>query len=421
MKSDHVLRELSASDDHSSKTWSLNSDSEDVFVESIHGGGYSREYGRSAVSRADDDDMAKANDVGDDHGKRQAESWKESYNVDITARRKKFEFEDDIDGMMSADGSNIQAYGYNETSIGKSQKLPISKSEETAEEVGYVPDNLSMHLMQKQGQNSNCENDNLIGPNYPNRAIEEKWVKGCGLEPQACLRDDEDWASYMGPNKGIKSYEADDDVEISETENDKPEEDEVNWRSRGSLMPEEDGVNRRSRGSWIPKDDEEKLTSRGSLVHAEDEANRRNWDSLINKDDEVNRRSRGSLRPEEEEANRTSKGSLMHVEGEANSRLGGSVMFEKDEGKQRSRGNLMSEEDEGHNVNQRSKGSLSRLEDLSEEKSFWQGFESESGQLKAWMGRKERKIKKQKKKRTRSCSSVYKNSRKVVQPRIEKM
>ncbi|GKV50270.1 hypothetical protein SLEP1_g56982 [Rubroshorea leprosula] len=159
-------------------------------------------------------------------------------------------------------------------------------------------------------------------------------------------------------------------------------------------------------GSLIPEEDEAKRTCKGSLVHVEDEAIRRNWVSLINEEVDVNRRSRGSLRPEEDEANWTSRGRLMQVEGEAN---------------RRRKGRLMSEEDEVDDVNQRGKGSLSRLEVLSEENSFWQGFESESGQLKAWMGRKERKLKKQKKKRTRTCSSVYKNSKIVVQPRIEEM
>ncbi|GLT99584.1 hypothetical protein SLE2022_170150 [Rubroshorea leprosula] len=332
MKSDHVLRELSALDDHSSESWSLNSDGEDVFSETVHGRGCSKDYGRSAVGRADEDDMARADDVGHDHGRRQEESWMESYNVETTARRKKFEFEDDIDRMMSAEGSDIQANEYIESSIGKSQKFPISKLVETAEEGGYVPDSLSMHLMQNQGQNSNCENGNLIGPIYPNWSNEVKWVKGCGLDPQACLSDDEDWASYMGPNKGNKSYEAEDDVEIRETDKDKLEEDEVNRRSKDSLAPEEDEVNRRSRGSLIPKEDEAKQSSRGSLVHVEDEAIRRNWVSLINEEDEVNRRSRGSLRPKEDEANRTSRGSLMHAEGEANRRFWGSVMIEKDEG-----------------------------------------------------------------------------------------
>ncbi|GKV09910.1 hypothetical protein SLEP1_g21342 [Rubroshorea leprosula] len=362
MKSDHVFRELSASDDHSSESWSLNSDGEDAFAESIHGGGFSREYGKSAAGRADDDDMAKVDDVIDDHGRGQAERWMESLNVDITARRKKFEFEDDIDRMMSDDGSNIQAEKFFEASVGKSQKSPISKPEEMTEEVGYVPDSLSMHLMQNQGQNSNCEIGNSSGPKFPNRASEEKWGKGCGLEPQTGLRDDEDWASYLGPNKGIKSYVAGDDLEISETEKDKVEEDEVKRRSRGSEKAKEDEVNRRSKGSGIPEDDEVKLTSRGSVVHVKDEANRRNWESLINEEDEESRRSRGSLGPEEEEVNRTSMGSLMHVEGEAKSELGGSVMFEKGEGIQRSRGILMSEEDEVDSVNQRSKGSLSRLD-----------------------------------------------------------
>ncbi|GKV52906.1 hypothetical protein SLEP1_g59459, partial [Rubroshorea leprosula] len=134
MKSDHVFRELSASDNHSSESWSLNSDGEDVFADFVHGGGCSKDYGRSAVGRADEDDMAKADDVGLDHGRRQEESWMESYNVETTARRKKFEFEDDIDRRMSVDGSDIQANEYVESSIGKSQKFPISKLEETAKE-----------------------------------------------------------------------------------------------------------------------------------------------------------------------------------------------------------------------------------------------------------------------------------------------
>ncbi|GLU04963.1 hypothetical protein SLE2022_220890 [Rubroshorea leprosula] len=339
--------------------------------------------------------MARADDVEHDRGRRQEESWMETYNVEATARRKKFEFEDDIDRMMSAVGSDIQANEFTESSIGKSQKCPISKLVETAEEGGYVPDSLSMHLMQNQGQNSNCENGNLIGPIYPNRSKEEKWVKSCGLDTQACLREDVDWGSYSGPNKGNKSYEDEDDVELSETDKDRFEEDEVNRRNRDSLAPEEDEVNGRSRGSLIPKEDETKRTSKGRLVHVEVEAIRRNWVSLRNEEDEVNRRSRGSMRPEEDEANRTCKGSLMHAEGEANRRFWGSGMIEKDEGNQRSRGNWMSEEDEG--------------------------FESESGQLKAWMGRKERELKNQKKKRSRTCSSVYKNSRKVVELRTEEM
>ncbi|GLT32978.1 hypothetical protein SLA2020_076050 [Shorea laevis] len=107
--------------------------------------------------------------------------------------------------------------------------------------------------------------------------------------------------------------------------------------------------------------------------------------------------------PEEEEVDRSSRGSLIPEEGEVN---------------QRSRGSLMAEVDEMGEGNQTSKGSLVRLEDLSEQESFWQGFENESGQLKKWMGRKERKIKKQKKKkRLRSCSFVYKKSSNRVQPK----
>ncbi|GLT24872.1 hypothetical protein SLA2020_000370 [Shorea laevis] len=66
MKSDHMFRELSVSDDHSSKSWSLNSDGENAFDESVHGGGYSKECWKNVVGMADEDDMAKADDVGHD-------------------------------------------------------------------------------------------------------------------------------------------------------------------------------------------------------------------------------------------------------------------------------------------------------------------------------------------------------------------
>ncbi|GLT78962.1 hypothetical protein SLA2020_504770 [Shorea laevis] len=62
------------------------------------------------------------------------------------------------------------------------------------------------------------------------------------------------------------------------------------------------------------------------------------------------------------------------------------------------------------------KDSVVRTEDDGQEQSFWQGFESESGELKGWMGRRERKPNKQRRKKTRSCSVVYKKSRREVQP-----
>ncbi|GKV17381.1 hypothetical protein SLEP1_g27896 [Rubroshorea leprosula] len=60
---------------------------------------------------------------------------------------------------------------------------------------------------------------------------------------------------------------------------------------------------------------------------------------------------------------------------------------------------------------QRGDGSFVGVEIHSEEQSFWQGFESETGQVKAWMGRTERKSKKQRRKRMRSCSYVYQKSK----------
>ncbi|GLT90270.1 hypothetical protein SLE2022_082130 [Rubroshorea leprosula] len=56
---------------------------------------------------------------------------------------------------------------------------------------------------------------------------------------------------------------------------------------------------------------------------------------------------------------------------------------------------------------QSGEGSFVEVEVHSEEQSFWQGFESESGQVKAWMGKSERKSRKQRRKRIRSCSYVY--------------
>ncbi|GKV06521.1 hypothetical protein SLEP1_g18404 [Rubroshorea leprosula] len=60
---------------------------------------------------------------------------------------------------------------------------------------------------------------------------------------------------------------------------------------------------------------------------------------------------------------------------------------------------------------QRGDGSFVGVETHGEEQSFWQGFESETGQVKAWMGRTERKSKKQRRKRMRSCSKQRSQSR----------
>ncbi|GLU14950.1 hypothetical protein SLE2022_314870 [Rubroshorea leprosula] len=68
---------------------------------------------------------------------------------------------------------------------------------------------------------------------------------------------------------------------------------------------------------------------------------------------------------------------------------------------------------------QRGEGSSVGMEAHSEDQSFWQGFESESGQVKAWMGRSERKLNKQRRKRIRSCSYVYQRSRRGERPGME--
>ncbi|GLT26717.1 hypothetical protein SLA2020_017630 [Shorea laevis] len=452
---------------------------------------------------ADEDDMAKVDDVEHEYGKQQEEVWMESHNVEATTRRKKFEFEDDFDRVMSADGSKIQTNEYIDTSIRKSQKFPISKLGKMTKEVGYVPDILSRHLMQSQGQNSNCEIGDMNGPKKPNQIKEQVWVKGCGLNSETCLRDDVDWASNMGPNKVNKSLEAGNDVEIREMEIDKAKEvelnqrsrgckmveegegiqrsmgslvskeDEVDWRCRVSMMPEkeegnrssrgcllsvEDEENRNSRGNWLVEMDELNRRSRGcmmaeegegirrmgslmskevdrscrfSLMPKEEEGSRSSRDSSMSVEDEENQKFKSSLLAEEDELNRRSRGSMLAEKGEGMRRCMGSLMFEEDEvdrscrvslmpeeeGNRKSKGSVLHEEGEVDEVNQRSMGRSSQLEDLSEEKSFWQGFESESGKLKRWMGREERKRKKQRKKRLRSCSFVYKNSSKVVQQR----
>ncbi|GLT79361.1 hypothetical protein SLA2020_508520 [Shorea laevis] len=41
---------------------------------------------------------------------------------------------------------------------------------------------------------------------------------------------------------------------------------------------------------------------------------------------------------------------------------------------------------------------------------FWKGFESEEGRLKEWMGRRTDSNRKRKKKKIRSCRSLYSNS-----------
>ncbi|GLU15871.1 hypothetical protein SLE2022_323270 [Rubroshorea leprosula] len=137
MKSDHVFRELSASDDQSSESWPLNSDNEDAFDESVHGGGYTKDCLEDADGRDDDDDMARGNDVesgkarDDDvehgYGKRREEDCIDSHEGEVTATRKKFEFEDDIDNMIGVDNSKLQTSNeYIAASIGKTQKLLIS-------------------------------------------------------------------------------------------------------------------------------------------------------------------------------------------------------------------------------------------------------------------------------------------------------
>ncbi|GLT88058.1 hypothetical protein SLE2022_061000 [Rubroshorea leprosula] len=66
---------------------------------------------------------------------------------------------------------------------------------------------------------------------------------------------------------------------------------------------------------------------------------------------------------------------------------------------------------ENEEEEQREDESFVGTENHGEEQSFWQGFESETGPVKAWMGRTERKSKKQRRKRMRSCSYVYQKSK----------
>ncbi|GLT36780.1 hypothetical protein SLA2020_111360 [Shorea laevis] len=55
------------------------------------------------------------------------------------------------------------------------------------------------------------------------------------------------------------------------------------------------------------------------------------------------------------------------------------------------------------------------LHTAEQEVAFWRGFESESGDEQEWMGRRQRKSKRSKKKKIRSCSSVYKEEGKEKQ------
>ncbi|GLT45068.1 hypothetical protein SLA2020_189290 [Shorea laevis] len=64
---------------------------------------------------------------------------------------------------------------------------------------------------------------------------------------------------------------------------------------------------------------------------------------------------------------------------------------------------------------ERDRAALTDLHAAVEEFAFWKGFEGESGYEQEWMGRRQRKPKRSKKKKFRSCSSVYKEEGKENQ------
>ncbi|GLT30955.1 hypothetical protein SLA2020_057270 [Shorea laevis] len=63
MKSDHVFRELSGSDDYSSESWSLNSDIDEDYGESIHGGGWYRDSWKGEDEINCEKDIERGDDV----------------------------------------------------------------------------------------------------------------------------------------------------------------------------------------------------------------------------------------------------------------------------------------------------------------------------------------------------------------------
>ncbi|GKV19934.1 hypothetical protein SLEP1_g30130 [Rubroshorea leprosula] len=64
---------------------------------------------------------------------------------------------------------------------------------------------------------------------------------------------------------------------------------------------------------------------------------------------------------------------------------------------------------------ERDRAASTNLHDDEQESTFWKGFESESGNEQEWMGRRQRKPKRSKKKKIRSCISVYKEEGKEKQ------
>ncbi|GKU90856.1 hypothetical protein SLEP1_g4800 [Rubroshorea leprosula] len=179
MQSDHVFKELSDLEDFSSEAWSLNSDVEGACGESVHGGGQPKDSWKEADHETDEDDIERGNEVGGEA--EMADDMETRYGKQATDR-KIFEIMNVEDKRMSGDGFDTQTSNeYLAEDIGKTQKLLISPQGEMADDIGYVPDSLSLDKEQKQ--------EKVYGPTY-----------------QACLGEDENWAledESWAPNMGL--------------------------------------------------------------------------------------------------------------------------------------------------------------------------------------------------------------------------
>ncbi|GLT36877.1 hypothetical protein SLA2020_112240 [Shorea laevis] len=317
MKTDHVFRELSGSDEFSSESWSLGNDV--AYGESVHGGGQYRDSWRGEEERDFEKDTKrsdeveqeadKANDVACGSGQRHQEERGDSFTKKETGRGKKFKIVNVEESMMKGDGS--KEWSGNEcvaVSNGKSQKFLSNLQGERVEDTDLVPDSLSEHLMLSQELTSKEGEDVVNGPAVSSRYNEHAWEKGGGLPSQTCSGEGDPWATNMDPTH---------------------------------IRSGEDGMWAINLGSQ-----EDNNKEQGDVV-----------------------------------------GIDLHIVKGA---------LEKNQEKMRERSDGAGTENEN------------------EDQSFWQGFESESGQEKPWMGRCERNYKKQRRKKSRSCSVVYKNSRRVA-------
>ncbi|GLT36869.1 hypothetical protein SLA2020_112170 [Shorea laevis] len=232
MKSDHVFNELSDSEEFSSEAWSLYSDVNGACEESVHGGGRIKDNWTEAKAEIEEDgigrddemgceaemaddvgteaEMANEDDIGRDNemdceAEMADDMGNEAEMADDVASRcgkqetegKKFEFLNVEDGMMGGDGSDKQKCNeYPAIDIEKPQKSHTNSNfkGKTQEDIDFVPDTLTGHLMKSQTQHSNNGESNTSGPSITGRNKEQMQDMAHGPSNQAYPGEDGNWA-----------------------------------------------------------------------------------------------------------------------------------------------------------------------------------------------------------------------------------